>query len=250
MKLRAASLFAVLALLTQLGGLSAAHAESVAQRIPAQRLRFAPGADTITRNGVLRFGGADRYVIRLGVNDDFEVSASSGNNNVILIIWGVDGTVLISDHADASSWRSVTPKTQDYYIDVRAIDGTSANYQLTVYAKPLSPNPPAPGIKRIVFAPGTSSATVSGKVVPGGYNEYVIKANAGQRMLISATAEEQRIAISVVGADGTVLLSSMPGASNFSGTLPSTQDYFVKVIIQGAGFAFYRMTVTVEALVY
>lgn len=250
MKLKIVLPLAGLALLAQLSGATLAHAESAAQRIAAQRLRFAPNADTITRNGVLRFGGADRYVIRLGVNDDFEVTATSGNNNVILIIWGADGTVLISDHADASNWRGVTPKTQDYYIDVRAIDGTSANYQLTVYAKPISPNPPSPGIKRIVFAPGTLSATVAGKVVPGGYNEYVIKANAGQRMLISTTAEEQRIAISVVGADGTVLLSSMPGASNFSGTLPSTQDYFIKVIIQGEGFAFYRMTVTVEALVY
>jgi hypothetical protein len=69
-------------------------------------------------------------------------------------------------------------------------------------------------------------------------------------MLVNVEAEEQRVAISVVGADGTVLLSSMPGASSFSGNLPSTQDYYIKVIIQGPGFANYRMTVTVEALVY
>lgn len=234
-----------------LASAGAAHAAAPAQA--AQRLRFAPGADTITRSGVLRFGGADRYVIRLGAGDTFDVSVDSGsNNNVILVIWGADGTVLISDHADASTWSGVTPSTQDYFIDVRAIDGTSANYTLTVYARPggTPPAPPQPRVKRIVFPPGSSSATVSGQVTPSSSNEYVIRANAGQRMLVGVTAEEQRVAISVVGADGTVLLSSMPGAASFSGTLPSTQDYFIRVIIQGEGFALYRMTVTVEALVY
>jgi hypothetical protein len=221
----------------------------------AQRLRFAPGADTITRQGVLRFGGVDRYVIRLGANDDFSVSVDSGtNNNVILIIWGADGTVLLSDHSDSNTWTGVTPSTQDYFIDARAIDGTSANYTLSVYARPIGPNPPpnppSPRVKRIIFPPGSVSATVTGQVTPGNINEYVIRANAGQRMLVNVEAEEQRVAISVVGADGTVLLSSMPGASSFSGNLPSTQDYYIKVIIQGSGFANYRMTVTVEALVY
>lgn len=32
--------------------------------------------------------------------------------------------------------------------------------------------------------------------------------------------------------------------------LPSTQDYFIKVQIDGDGFAMYEMTVTIEPLVY
>jgi hypothetical protein len=169
---------------------------------------------------------------------------------VILIIFGKDGTVLISDHADASSWSGVLPSTQDYYIDVRAIDGTSANYVLTVTIPPNAPpNPPHPTIERINFAPGTISATVSGQVTPGGYNEYVIKASGGQDMMISTQAEEQAIVISVAGADGTVLQSSMGGSSNFSGELPSTQDYYIKVTIGGQGFADYSMTVTIDPLV-
>jgi hypothetical protein len=244
--MRIAASLACLALLSQLG---AAHAQVGGGR--SQRLSFAPGADTITRTGVLRFGGTDHYVIRLGANDTFTVSADSGpNNNVILVIWGADGTVLISDHADANYWSGVTPSTQDYFIDAHAIDGTTANYTLSVYARPnVNPPPPRP-VKRIVFPPGSSSATVTGRVTPGNSNEYVIKANAGQRMLINVDAVEQRVALSVAGADGTVLLSSMPGASSFSGTLPSTQDYYIRVQIEGAGFAFYKMTVTIEGLVY
>ncbi len=247
MKVKFTVVVAAIILATQMAA-APAHAQS------AQRLLFARGADTIIRTGVLRFGGVDRYVIKLGINDDFKVSVDAGlNNNVILIIWGRDGTVMISDHADASNWHGVTPSTQDYFIDVRAINGTAANYTLRVQANPIQPNPPNPPdprIKRIVFAPGTISATVAGTVSPAHGNDYVIKINGGQRMLITMAAEEQRVSLSVVGADGTVLQSSMGGISNFSGNVPNRQDYFLKVRIEGPGFAVYRMTVTVEPLVY
>ncbi len=241
---------------TKLAGLCAgllltatvAQAQGVSPR--AQRLFFGRGADTITRTGVLRFGGADRYVIKLGANDNFSVSVDAGpNNNVILILWGQDGTVLISDHADASSWSGITPTTQDYYIDARAINGTTANYTLSVYARPITPAPPNQSIKRITFPPGTFASTVVGQVTAGNVNEYVLKANVGQRMLVSVaptTPSDQGVVLSVVGADGTVLLSSMPGASNFSGVLPSTQDYFIKITGGGSIPTIFRLTVTVE----
>ncbi len=216
---------------------------------PPKRISFAPGGITATRSGVLTMGGMDRYVMKINQDQTLNVSAASGNNNVILIIFGKDGTVLLSDHVDASSWSGIIPATQDYFIDVRAIDGTSANYTLTVTVPPEPPSPPHPQIQRVRFAPGTISATVSGQVVPGGNNEYVLKASANQEMLVSTSAEEQAVVVSVVGADGTVLQSSMGGLSNFSGELPSTQDYFIKVSIGGQGFADYQMTITVEPLV-
>jgi hypothetical protein len=214
-----------------------------------KRINFAPGAISATRTGVLTMGGMVRYVLGINAGQTLNASVASGNNNVDLVIFGADGTVLISDHADASSWSGVVPSTQDYYIDVRAINGTSANYTLSVTIPPEPPSPPHPSIQRIRFAPGTISATVTGQVVPGGNNEYVIKASANQQMLISTSAEEQAVAISVAGADGTVLQSSMGGLSNFSGELPSTQDYFITVSIQGEGFADYQMTVTIEPTV-
>jgi hypothetical protein len=248
MKFRIGMLLLVFALLLA-PLLASAGAVQAQSGIPVTRINFAPGATSATRTGVLTMGDMDRYVIKANGGQTMSVSAASANNNVILVIFGKDGTVLISDHADASSWSGVLPSTQDYYVDVRAIDGTSANYTLTVTIPPEPPSPPHPTIQRIRFAPGTISATVSGQVTPGGSNEYAIKASANQQMLISASAEEQAIGISVVGADGTVLQSPMGGLSNFSGELPSTQDYFITVTIQGDGFADYSMTVTIEPLV-
>jgi hypothetical protein len=248
MKFRIGMLLLAIALLLA-PWLASAGVVQAQSGIPVTRINFAPGATSATRTGVLTMGDMDRYVIKANGGQTMNVSAASANNNVILVIFGKDGTVLISDHADASSWSGVLPSTQDYYVDVRAIDGTSANYTLTVTIPPEPPSPPHPTIQRIRFAPGTISATVSGQVMPGGSNEYAIKASAHQQMLISASAEEQAIGISVVGADGTVLQSPMGGLSNFSGELPSTQDYFITVAIQGDGFADYSMTVTIEPLV-
>jgi hypothetical protein len=236
-------LLAGVLLLTQVGA-------AAAQGGPTpRRISFPPGGTSATRTGVLTMGGMVRYVLGINAGQTLNASVASANNNVDLVIFGADGTVLISDHANASSWSGVVPSTQDYYIDVNAVDGTSANYTLTVTIPPAPPSPPHPTIQRIRFAPGTISATVSGQVVPGGNNEYVIKASANQQMLISTTAEEQAVAVSVVGADGTVLQSSMGSLSNFSGELPSTQDYFITVSIAGQGFADYQMTVTIEPLV-
>ena len=52
------------------------------------------------------------------------------------------------------------------------------------------------------------------------------------------------VVVSVVGADGTVLLSSMPHANdNFSGVLPSSQDYFLKVTGGSSIPIIFRLTV-------
>lgn len=155
-------LLAVVLLLTQVGAAAAEGGPT------PKRISFPPGGTSATRTGVLTMGGMVRYVLGINGGQTLNASVASGNNNVDLVIFGADGTVLISDHADASSWSGVVPSTQDYYIDVRAIDGTSANYTLTVTVPPVPPSPPHPTIQRIRFAPGTISATVSGQVVPGG----------------------------------------------------------------------------------
>ena len=55
---------------------------------------------------------------------------------VFLIIWGADGTVLISDHAGATTWSGAVPSKQDYFISVRAVGGAAATYTLKVTIPP------------------------------------------------------------------------------------------------------------------
>lgn len=55
-----------------------------------------------------------------------------------LVIWGADGTVLISSHADAVTWTGELPITQDYLIDVKSISSANVPYILEVIIPPQS----------------------------------------------------------------------------------------------------------------
>lgn len=64
------------------------------------------------------------------------VQVSSAQANVIVIIYGADGNVLISDHAGATNWTGQLPTTQDYIIDTRSVGDAVVNFTLTVTIPP------------------------------------------------------------------------------------------------------------------
>ena len=79
------------------------------------RIQFAPGAISTQVQGSLAAGRSDRYVLSAMAGQEMTVnlSDSSAGVNAILVIWGADGTVLISDHADATTWAGERPFTED-----------------------------------------------------------------------------------------------------------------------------------------
>jgi hypothetical protein len=154
---------------------------------------------------------------------------------------------LISDHADAMQWNGRIPITQDYNIKVNAYDGTAPNYTLQVTVPPLAQPtvPPAPVAKRISFAPGGISATVSGTTRAVDVDRWIIAAQAGQTMSVNLIVPPGgRAALVIFGADGTVLISDHASAMNWSGVLPKTQDYHIDVKPE-TGAVSYTMQVTV-----
>ena len=112
------------------------------------RIQFAPGAISTQVQGSLAAGRSDRYVLSAMAGQEMTVnlSDSSAGVNAILVIWGADGTVLISDHADATTWVGRLPSAQDYYINVRSVAQDSVDYTLEVLIPPatsgLTPNAP------------------------------------------------------------------------------------------------------------
>lgn len=79
--------------------------------------------------------------------------------------------------------------------------------------------------QRIEFAPGATSAVIrnNGNNYP---QRYVIRANAGQVMNVQVDSPDN-ITLSIVGADGRVLLPQPVETSNWSGRLPTTEDYYI-----------------------
>ena len=189
------------------------------QVVIPERIQFAPGATSALVSGGAPPGGAHNYILGAMADQKMSVHLTVTQGLGLLVIWGADGTVLISDHAGATDWSGVLPSTQDYYIDVRA----AADYPPLLYA--LEVAIPV----RIQFAPGATSAVVSGSAPPAGKVSYVLSAMAGQTMTVRLTVTQGLGLIIIWGADGTVLISDHAEATDWSGVLPSTQDYFIDV---------------------
>ena len=212
------------------------------------RIEFAPGTDTASVGGSVPPGGVTHYVIRALTGQTMSVNIVSATGNVILAIWGADGTVLISDHAGATSWSGQLPLTQDYYIDVISAGGTTANFTLQVIIPPQPGPGPEPPTKRIIFAPGSVSAIEQGTVDPSSFMRYLAAAMAGQTMTVDVSSPQGDVVLVIWGADGTVLLSDHAGATSWSGVLPASQDYIIDVKPMGVAPTIFTLQVTIPPL--
>lgn len=212
-----------------------------------QRINFAPGATTASVTGKLTSNISDHWVLRVLAGQTLSVNLVPVNGNARLIIYGADGTVLISDHADALQWSGRVPITQDYHIKVNAFDNTTPSYTLQVTVMPLGPPtaPPTPVAKRITFAPGAIAATVSGVTPAVGVDRWILAAQAGQTLTVNLIVPPGgRAALVIYGADGTVLISDHASAMQWNGHLPKTQDYHIDVKPE-TGAVSYTMQVTI-----
>ena len=103
---------------------------------PAVRISFAAGGTSATVPGNIGPGEVRQYVLGASQGQTMTVSVTSPNNDVVLAVWGADGTVLLSDHAGATEWQGVLPATQDYFIGLSGAAGQTL-YRLSVVIPPV-----------------------------------------------------------------------------------------------------------------
>ena len=101
--------------------------------------------------------------------------------------------------------------------------------------------------ERITFAPAGVSATVTGRVEIYGSMWYLVGAGGGQEMTIKLDVASDNILPTIYGVDGTVLKRYVDGQKAWTGTLPSTQDYFILISSYGDAGNF-GLTVTIPSL--
>ena len=76
---------------------------------------------------------------------------------------------------------------------------------------------------------------------------YVLKASATQTMSVKVASPNADVYLGVFGADGQVLLNSSTQDTIWSGTLPTTQDYYLS-LTAGNGKTSYTLTVDIPPL--
>ncbi|NIS80184.1 MAG: hypothetical protein GTO14_08235, partial [Anaerolineales bacterium] len=102
------------------------------------RIEFAPGAISDQVQGSLSTGGGARFVLTAAAGQEMRVyltfpfEPDPTEPPAILIIWGEDGTVLLTDHVDAMTFQGELPFTQDYIISVRSRSQDTIDFTLEV----------------------------------------------------------------------------------------------------------------------
>ncbi len=107
----------------------------------------------------------------------------------------------------------------------------------------LEPTP-----KRISFAPGATSATMTSGLLLNGMDRWVIRVFAGQQLSLNATPQNGNVLLIVFGADGDVYQTDHVGSPNFTGVVRSTQDYIVDVRAWGDTAPTYTLQVSIPPL--
>jgi hypothetical protein len=101
--------------------------------------------------------------------------------------------------------------------------------------------------KRIKFAKGKSSATVSGAVIRGDRDTYILGARGGQTMTVRITSLENNAVFQIEGPSGEDLerAGETDDATNVRAVLPENGDY--RIIVGGTrGNATYKLTVSIR----
>jgi hypothetical protein len=113
---------------------------------------------------------------------------------------------------------------------------------------PVPPTPaPLPPAVRIQFATGGTSAVINGNLDAGQTIYYVLKASATQTMSVKVTSPNTDVTLGIFGADNQVLLGSDVKDTIWSGTLPTSEDYYLNLTAGGSATS-YTLTVDIPPL--
>lgn len=82
-------------------------------------------------------------------------------------------------------------------------------------------------VQRIAFAPGATSATVNGSIQGYETRDYLLRAQAGQQMTVNLRSNSSFTQVVVFSPKEETLFVG----TNWTGTLPSSGDYKVRVLL-------------------
>lgn len=198
----------------------------------SERISFAAGTTNKTTSGTVEANQTKPYVFWVSKGQLFEVN-NSGDNAAFIAVTSPSGKVLV-DFANRWLWyRDFAQETGDYVIQVSGL-GYKSNFNLKVIAP-----------QKLEFARGTNSLTAK-VTVPANYgHEFSFWADEGQKMNISLNPADQFV-LSIMNADGTIILSAASNANTYEGELPKAGTYVVTVHNLGDASASVDFNLTIK----
>jgi hypothetical protein len=238
------------------GAASAASAATPA--VPtATPVHFAPGATSAHVSGRVAANGDRRYTFsaRAGQTATFHLSRSTS-----AMTWTLVGPTGPSVHNARSPRQSDftyrLPTTGTYYVDIVSTRAATYDLSVAIPAARTSTGTPAGTTseatsatmttagEKIRFAPGATSATITGGVGTTETARFRFDATAGQRATISLQGISPDRRWSLVAPDGTPLHTAMSEQQDrVTVVLPQTGGYALKV--QSASGSTYALTLSI-----
>ncbi|HLO28938.1 MAG TPA: hypothetical protein VK249_07385 [Anaerolineales bacterium] len=201
----------------------------------AARIDFVTGATNSITQGTISAGQTLYYVVRALKNQPMIVMLDTPDHSATLSVFGADGTILLPQSQQTSNWQGYLPSTQDYYFRLTG-GGSTQNFTLNLNIA-----------ARIQFTAEENQITLSGQTV-GGYSiMYAAYALGGQQMHVTIDTSPEVAALTIWGfTDGQPYARAQNGVTDFSMTLPSTQDYIIQVVPQGGNVVSYQVNVQIQ----
>lgn len=98
---------------------------------------------------------------------------------------------------------------------------------------------PSPNAQKIEFAPGANSILIQSEVAGNSQKEYILYGSQGQTLSVDVQSPNFDVLLGIFGkSDDVTLISPAVGATNWSGVLPSSQEYLIQVVSEGASTGF------------
>ena len=203
-------------------------------------IQFAPGTTATELTDIVRAGRFKSYVLRAMQGQIMSVSIYQNGilnqySDVELQIVGADGAQIYLSTDGWPTWTGELPATQDYYIYAVSV-GPNNRYRLNVAIEPQHTPPVTPkpvDVERVNFAHGAHSASLSGELVQDLTKQYVLNAQAGQRMDVFVSSLFAPVDFTITAPNGITWRSERLGSEAWVAartiTLPQSGDYMVEM---------------------
>jgi hypothetical protein len=225
------------------------QAESYTLTVKLPRVvNFDPGTTSASLDGTTVNGYLYSYSLACSAGQTMTASLNVPSSTATLDVYGVSSGTYLNTSAQANSWSGTLPQTQDYVIEVVPTNGQTVNYSLAVSVT-TGTAATSYTVGSIAFAPGASSATIKGTVMPGQEVSYTVAGEYNQPLILVLESPKRDAALGVYEADGSVLLSPAKKWSNWQWQLPTAEVYTIKVV-GGVTTDDYTLTVKLPQLVY
>lgn len=116
----------------------------------------------------------------------------------------------------------------------------------TATVPPVAATVLVPGATRIQFLDGATTAVVSGPIRAGAVQTFVLQAAQAQPMLVEVGSLNSDVTLSIKTQGGTIMLNAASARTDWQGTLPQTEDYYLS-LHGGATTENFSLTITIPS---